>query len=166
MNLINHPAPLFDAAAFLPDGSHGEVSLEALKGKWVLLFFYPLDFTFVCPTELKELEKNYSKFKALNTEVLSVSVDSTYSHEAWAKNSLGKISFPMVSDITKRMSRDYGVLDEESGLSLRGTFIIDPDGKVQFSLCHNLKVGRNIPELIEALKALQSGELCFANWEK
>ncbi len=165
MNLINHMAPLFDAPAFLENGEHGEVSLEELKGQWVLLFFYPLDFTFVCPTEIKELQKEAQTFKDLNCKILSVSVDSTYSHEAWCKNEIGNLDFPMLSDITKRMSRDYGVLDENSGVSLRGTFIIDPEGRVQYQLLHNFDVGRNINELIRSLKALQSGELCFANWE-
>ena len=166
MNLINHMAPLFDAPAFLANQEHGSVSLEALRGKWVLLFFYPLDFTFVCPTEIKELQNSIEDFKKLNCEVLSVSVDSTYSHEAWSKKDLGKLDFPMLSDITKRMARDYGVLDEKSGVSLRGTFIIDPKGRVQYQLLHNLNVGRNIPELLRALTALQTGELCFANWKK
>ncbi len=166
MNLINHMAPLFDAPAFTSNKEHSTVSLEALRGKWVLLFFYPLDFTFVCPTEIKELQKAVEQFKSKNCEVLTVSVDSTYSHEAWVKSDLGEVSFDMVSDITKRMARDYGVLDEKSGVALRGTFLIDPDGRVQYSLCHNLSVGRNIPEILRTLDALQTGELCFANWEK
>jgi len=164
MNLIGHKAPLFDTPAFTSDQKHGSVSLEALRGKWVLLFFYPLDFTFVCPTEIKELQSKIDDFKKLNCEVLTVSVDSTYSHEAWCKNDLGKLDFSMLSDITKRMSRDYGVLDENSGLSLRGTHIIDPGGRVQYSLCNNMKVGRNITEILRTLAALQTGEACLANW--
>lgn len=166
MNLINHMAPLFDAPAFTSDKKHAKVDLQSLRGKWVLLFFYPLDFTFVCPTEIKELNKSIDEFKAKNCEVLSVSIDSTYSHEAWSKADLGNLNFHMLSDITKRMSRDYGVLDEDSGVSLRGTFLIDPEGRVQYSLCHNLSVGRNIPEILKTLEALQTGELCFANWKK
>lgn len=166
MNLINHMAPLFDAPAFTADKQHSTVSLETLRGKWVLLFFYPLDFTFVCPTEIRELQNSVQDFKDKNCEVLTVSVDSTYSHEAWVKSDLGDVDFHMVSDITKRMTRDYGVLDENSGVALRGTFLIDPKGKVQYSLCHNLSVGRNIPEILRTLKALQTGELCFANWKK
>jgi len=131
-----------------------------------LLFFYPLDFTFVCPTEIKELQSKISDFKALNCEVLTVSVDSTYSHEAWCKTELGNLDFAMLSDITKRMSRDYGVLDEDSGLALRGTHIIDPEGFVQFSLCHNMKIGRNISEILRTLAALQTGVACLANWER
>ena len=98
--------------------------------------------------------------------MLTVSVDSTYSHEAWCKADLGKLDFHMLSDITKRMSRDYGVLDENAGVSLRGTYLIDPEGLVQYSLCHNLSIGRNIPEILRTLEALQTGELCFANWKK
>jgi len=166
MNLIGHKAPLFDAPAYTSDQKHSSVSLETLKGKWVLLFFYPLDFTFVCPTELKELQAQIEDFKKLNCEVLSVSVDSTYSHEAWCNSSLGKLDFTMVSDITKRMSRDYGVLDETSGLSLRGTYIIDPEGDVQYSLIHNMKIGRNISEILRTLAALQTGEACLAQWKR
>jgi alkyl hydroperoxide reductase subunit AhpC len=166
MNLIGHPAPLFDTPAFTSDQKHSSVSLEDLRGKWVLLFFYPLDFTFVCPTEIRELQNQIEDFKKLNCEVLTVSVDSTYSHEAWCKAELGKVDFSMLSDITKRMGRDYGVLDENSGLALRGTHIIDPEGLVQYSLCNNMKVGRNIPEILRTLEALQTGEACFANWKK
>ena len=166
MNLIGHPAPLFDTPAFTPNQEHSEVSLESLRGKWILLFFYPLDFTIVCPTEISALQEKAAEFKERNCEVISISVDSTFSHEAWCKRDLGQVDFIMASDITKRISRDYGVLDEKTGVALRGTHIIDPEGKVQYSLCHNLKVGRNIPEILKTLEALQTRKNCLANWQK
>ncbi len=166
MNLINHMAPLFDSPAFTSDKKHSTISLEATRGKWVLLFFYPLDFTFVCLTELKALQVFIKEFKNRNCDLLTVSVDSTYSHEAWIKTDLESVDFTMVSDITKRISRDYGVLDENSGASLRGTFFINPEGRVEYSLCHNFSVGRNISEILRVLDALQTGESCVANWTK
>lgn len=157
MHLVGQVAPLFDAPAFNPKtNTHETVSLEALKGKWVILFFYPLDFSSVCPKELNELNKHASSFKELNTEVLTVSIDSSYSHEAWVEKELKNFSFTMLSDLTKRLSRDYGVLEETRGVSLRGTFIIDPDGLVQHHQCNNLKTIRSVSELVETLKRTQS----------
>ncbi len=166
MNLISHMAPLFDSPAFTLDKKHSTISLEALRGKWILLFFYPLDFTFICLTEIKALQASIMEFKNRNCELLTISVDSIYSHEAWLKTELVSVDFTMVSDITKRISRDYGVLDENLGVSLRGTFLIDPEGRVQYSLCHNLSTGRSISEILRTLDALKTGELCFANWTK
>lgn len=157
MHLVGQVAPLFDAPAYNPEtNQHETVSLEALKGKWLVLFFYPLDFSKVCPKELNELKEHSKAFKELNCEVLTVSIDSPYSHEAWVEKELKDFPFPMLSDLTKRMSRDYGVLNEERGVSLRGTFIIDPEGVVQHHHCNNLKTTRSIPELIETLKRTQS----------
>lgn len=166
MNLVGHPAPLFKAQAYLPNGTHGEVTLEENKGKWVLLFFYPLDFTFVCPTELIDLRDHLEEFQNRNTQILAASVDSVFSHEAWVKGDLGNLGFPLLSDIKKRMARDYCTLDESSGVSLRAAFFIDPEGTVQYALYHNLNVGRDSDELLRVLDALQTGELCGAQWKK
>lgn len=156
MHLVGQVAPLFDAPSFNPETKkHESVSLEALKGKWVVLFFYPLDFTSVCPKELNELKKHSKDFKSLNCEVLSISIDSTYSHQAWVENELHDFPYNMVSDITKRIARDYGVLDDVKGIALRGTFIIDPMGIVQHHHCNNLSTTRSIQELVETLKRTQ-----------
>ncbi|MEP9410798.1 MAG: peroxiredoxin [Candidatus Brocadia sp.] len=156
------------APEFTMQGLVGEkfqdVSLDDYRGKWVVLFFYPLDFTFICPTEITEFSRRDSEFKALNAQVLGVSVDSVYSHKAWLKE-LGKINFPWLSDMTKEVSRKYGVLIEEKGIALRGTFIIDPEGKVKYQLIHDLGVGRSVEEILRVLNALQTGELCPAEWK-
>ena len=136
-----------------------DVCLDEFKGKWVVLFFYPLDFTFICPTEITEFSKRDSEFKQLNAQVLGVSIDSVFSHKAWLKE-LGNLNYPLLSDITKEVSRKYGVLLEEKGIALRGTFIIDPDGKLRYQLIHDLGIGRSIEEILRVLRALQTGELC------
>jgi len=141
-----------------------EYSLDCYKGKWVVLFFYPLDFTFVCPTEITEFSKRESDFKSLNAQVLGVSVDSVHSHKAWLKD-LGKLSYPLLSDITKEVSRKYGVLLEDKGIALRGTFIIDPEGKIRYQLVHDLGVGRSVEEILRVLNALQTGDLCPVEWK-
>ena len=157
MHLVGQVAPLFDAPAYNPQTNKQETaSLETLKGKWLILFFYPLDFSKICPKELNELKKHSKAFKKLDCEVLTISIDSPYSHEAWVAKELKDFPFLMLSDLTKRISRDYGVLNEDRGVSLRGTFIIDPEGRVQHHLCNNLKTMRAIPELIETLKRIQS----------
>jgi alkyl hydroperoxide reductase subunit AhpC len=141
-----------------------EIHLHDYKGKWVVLFFYPLDFTFICPTEITEFSKRDSEFKALNAQVLGVSVDSIHSHRAWLKE-LGNLNYPLLSDITKEISRKYGVLLEDKGITLRGTFIIDPEGKVRYQLVHDLGIGRSVEEILRVLNALQTGELCPVEWK-
>lgn len=150
-------------------------SLEDFKGKWLVLFFYPLDFTFVCPTELIAFNNELSEFKKRKCEVVAVSVDSVYSHLAWLntpkdKGGIKGVLYPILSDINKTASRDYGVLIEENGISLRGLFIIDPDGLVQSQTINNLPVGRNVDEAVRLIDAFQtarqSGEVCPANWRK
>jgi peroxiredoxin 2/4 len=157
-----------DAPGFTMEGVVGgtfkEVSLDEYKGKWVVLFFYPLDFTFVCPTEITEFSKRDREFKELNAQVLGVSVDSVYSHKAWLKE-LGDLVYPLLSDITKDISRKYDVLLDDKGIALRGTFIIDPEGKLRYQLVHDLGVGRSVEEVIRVLRALQTGELCPAEWK-
>jgi alkyl hydroperoxide reductase subunit AhpC len=141
------------------------VNLDEYKGKWLVLFFYPLDFTFVCPTEITGYSKRSEEFKALNAEILGVSVDSEHSHKAWINGDLGQLNFPLASDMTKKVSEDYGVLIEEEGIALRGLFIINPDGVLQYSVVHDLNVGRSVDETLRVLKALQTGGLCPLDWE-
>lgn len=144
----------------------GEVRLSDYQGKWLVMFFYPLDFTFVCPTEITGYSKRIDDFKKEGAEVLAVSVDSEHSHKAWINSSLGKVNFPMASDMTKKVSSDYGVLIEESGVALRGLFIIDPEGIVRYSVIHDLNVGRSVDETLRVLKALKTGGLCPVDWEE
>lgn len=162
--LVCQNAPQFKAQAYV-DGQIKEISLSDYKGKWIVLFFYPLDFTFVCPTEILEFSKNADQFKKKNAQVLSVSTDSAFSHKAWCEQGgLGKLTFPMVSDLTRKISHDYGVLLEDKGIALRGTFIIDPDGKIRAVTIHDLQVGRSVEETLRVLNAFQTGELCPVGW--
>lgn len=162
--LVGQNAPQFKAQAYV-DGQIKEISLSDYKGKWIVLFFYPLDFTFVCPTEILEFSKNADQFKKKNAQVLSVSTDSAFSHKAWCEQGgLGKLTFPMVSDLTRKISHDYGVLLEDKGIALRGTFIIDPDGKIRAVTIHDLQVGRSVEETLRVLNAFQTGELCPVGW--
>lgn len=169
--LVGRPAPDFKMETALGDGTgFGSVQLSDYKGKWLVFFFYPLDFTFVCPTEITALSDAYDEFKKLNTEILGVSVDSKHSHRAWintpkSENGLGKLNFPLAADITKQVSRDYGVLIEEEGVALRGLFIIDPEGEVKYQVVNHNDVGRSVEETLRVLQALQSGGLCPMNWK-
>jgi peroxiredoxin (alkyl hydroperoxide reductase subunit C) len=134
------------------------------------MFFYPLDFTFVCPTEIVAFSDANERFRAAGAEVLGVSIDSQFVHRAWIKtprnqNGLGELQFPLAADLTKSVSRDYGVLLEDKGIALRGLFIIDPKGMVQYAVTHNLNVGRSVDETLRVLQAFQTGELCPANWK-
>ena len=151
-----------------------EVSLKIsdFKGKWLVLFFYPADFTFVCPTELEDMANHYEQFKKLNTEVLSVSTDTVFVHKAWHDESpaIKKITFPMVGDPTGTLTRQMGVYIPEEGLALRGTFIIDPDGVLKAYEVHDNSIGRSAAELLRKLQAAQyvrehGGEVCPANWK-
>ena len=147
-----------------------KASLSDYAGKWLVLFFYPLDFTFVCPTEITAVSERIADFKALDTEILGVSTDSVFSHRAWIstpreQGGLGPISFPLAADTTLQVSRDYGVLVEEEGIALRGLFIIDPEGVLRYSVVHDLNVGRSVDETLRVLEALQAGGLCPANWK-
>lgn len=160
---VGQNAPEFTLQGVVGD-KFKDVCLDEFKGKWVVLFFYPLDFTFICPTEITEFSKRDSDFKAANAQVLGVSVDSVFSHKAWLKE-LGILNYPLLSDITKEVSRKYGVLLEDKGISLRGTFIVDPEGKVRYQLVHDLGIGRSVEEVLRVLKALQTGELCPVEWK-
>lgn len=164
--LVGLQAPNFELETALGDGENfGKVSLEGYKGKWVVMFFYPLDFTFICPTEITAFSDAAAQFGELNAEVLAVSTDSIHSHKAWINNGLGKLNIQIASDNTNQVSKDYGVLIEEKGIALRGLFIIDPEGVLQYSVVHNTGIGRNVDETIRVLQALQSGGLCAVNWK-
>ena len=172
---IQKPAPDFTATAVMPDGSFNEkFSLSDYKGKYVLLFFYPLDFTFVCPSEILAFDKRLDEFKQRNCEVIGVSVDSHFTHWAWRntpieKGGIGNIRYPLVSDLTKKISRDYGVLLGDA-VALRGLFIMDKDLIVRHILINDLPIGRSVDESIRVLDAIQyheeHGEVCPANWRK
>lgn len=165
--LVGKKAPEFKMKAVTGNGKEFiEVNLENYKGKWLVMFFYPLDFTFVCPTEITGYSKQIERFQKLGAEVLGVSVDSEHSHKAWIESSLGEISFPLASDMTKKVSDDYGVLIEEEGIALRGLYIINPEGVLQYAVVHDLNVGRSVDETVRVLQALQTGGLCPMDWSE
>lgn len=149
-----------------------KTSFGDYKGKWVILFFYPADFTFVCPTELEEMADKYEEFKKLNTEVISISTDTAFVHKAWHDNSpaIAKVNYPMAADPTGILCRSFGTYIENDGLSYRGTFIIDPDGIIRAYEVHDNNIGRNADELLRKLQAAQyvrehGGEVCPAKWK-
>lgn len=164
-------APDFKMKAVDGSGSEFmEVCLDDYKGKWLVMFFYPLDFTFVCPTEITGISKRIEEFEKLGAKVLGVSTDSEFSHKAWIntpveKNGLGPVKYPLASDMTGKVSESYGVLIEEEGIALRGLFIIDPEGKIVYSVVHDLNVGRSVGETLRVLQASQSGGLCPVDWQ-
>jgi len=168
---INEQAPEFSEDAFIGNEIK-KVSLGDYRGKWVVLFFYPADFTFVCPTELGDLADRYEEIKELGAEVISVSTDTAFVHKAWHDNSetIKKIKFPMLADPARRVCQSYGTLIEEEGLSLRATFIIDPEGNLKTIELHDNSIGRSSDELIRKLQAAKfvaehNGEVCPMNWK-
>jgi peroxiredoxin 2/4 len=158
-------APDFKAKAVVGKGDFKEISLSDYAGKYVVLFFYPLDFTFICPTEITQFSKRYDDFKALDAVVLGCSIDSVHSHKAWIEKDLGPQRYPLLSDITHDISRAYGAYIETSGHSTRATFIIDPDGIVQYASSNNTDVGRSVDETLRVLQAIQTGERCTVDWK-
>jgi alkyl hydroperoxide reductase subunit AhpC len=175
MSLVQKHAPDFKATAVLPDGSFKDIKLSDYKGKWVVLFFYPLDFTFVCPTEILAFSDAKAEFDKVGAQVLGVSVDSHFTHLAWTQmnrkeGGLSGLTYPLVADLNKSIARDYGVLIEEAGIALRGLFIINPEGKVAAATVHDLPVGRSTDETLRVIKAFQfvakHGEVCPANWSE
>ena len=172
--LVTKEAPDFTAQAVMPDNTFAELKLSSFRGKYVVLFFYPLDFTFVCPSEIIAFDKVVAKFREKNAEVISVSVDSHFTHLAWKatpreKGGIGNVQFPMVSDLTKEIARSYGVLLNDA-IALRGLFLIDQEGVVRHALVNDLPLGRNVEEALRMLEALQffekNGEVCPANWRE
>jgi peroxiredoxin len=172
MALINTEIKPFSATAFKA-GEFVDVSDADLKGKWSIVFFYPADFTFVCPTELGDLADHYEELKALGVEVFSVSTDTHFTHKAWhdTSDTIGKISYYMIGDTTTEISQNFDVLRDGQGLADRGTFVIDPDGIIQVLEISCEGVGRNAAELVRKVKAAQyvrshPGEVCPAKWEE
>ena len=173
MSLIQKEAPNFEAEALYPDGTMQPLNLYDYRGKYVVLFFYPMDFTFVCPTEIIAFSERVAEFRQRGVEVLGVSVDSIHAHFAWSnmprrEGGIGNVAFPLISDLDKDISRRYDVLLDQPSVALRGTFIIDQKGMVRSAMINDLPLGRNLDEVLRLLDALQQveqhGEVCPANW--
>lgn len=164
MLMVGQKAPDFTLDAVVGKGDFKKITLSEFRGKWVVLFFYPLDFTFVCPTEILEFSRREPEFKKANTVVLGCSVDSKFSHKSWINGDLGQLNYPLMSDMTREVSRKYGALIEDAGFATRATFVIDPEGAVQYALYHNTNVGRSVTETLRVLEALQSGDRCPVEW--
>jgi peroxiredoxin (alkyl hydroperoxide reductase subunit C) len=171
-NLIQKQAPNFIADAVMENGKFKKLSLSDYINKYIVLFFYPLNFTFVCPTEIISFSNRINEFKKRNTQILGISVDSKFSHQTWKKIStqnggIGNVNFPLISDLTKDISKEYGVLIEDS-IALRGTFLIDKKSTIRHSSINDLPIGRNIDEIIRIIDALQFSEnnnkVCPAQW--
>lgn len=171
--LVGNPAPGFTAKAVV-DGNIADFSLSDLQGKYVVLVFYPLDFTFVCPTELQAFQKMSAEFEKRNAQVVACSVDSPYTHLAWlstpaSNGGIEGITYPLVADLDKSIARNFHVLNEKEGIAYRGLFVIDRDGVVRHQLVNDLPIGRNVDEALRFLDALATyetqGEVCPANWQ-
>ena len=172
MSLINTEVKPFTATAF-HDGEFVDVSDDDLRGEWSVVFFYPADFTFVCPTELGDLADNYADFRRLGVEIYAVSTDKHFTHKAWhdASDTIAKIEYPMVGDPTGAISRNFEVLIEDEGLAERGTFVVDPDGRIQVVEVTAGNIGRSATELLRKVRAAQyvrehPNEVCPAKWEE
>lgn len=170
--LVGTKAPLFNLDCVEPDGSFGTASLEAnIKAKvWTVFFFYPMDFTFVCPTEITAFSDRYSEFYELGAEVIGCSTDTIYTHQAWINTprvggGIGTIDFKLAADHSQEVARQYGVLIEGEGVALRGLFIIDPEGTLRYAVVNDNNIGRSVDETLRVLQALQSGGLCPVNWQ-
>jgi peroxiredoxin (alkyl hydroperoxide reductase subunit C) len=167
---VGQPAPEFNMPSTKNIEKLNEnVELNDYKGRWLVLLFYPLDFTFVCPTELTAFSDRYDDFEGIGAAVIGVSTDSVHSHRAWLKTPRDKggvegLRYPLASDITKSVARDYGVLIEDKGVALRGLFVIDPEGTLRYAVIHDLNVGRSADETLRVIQALQTGGLCQADW--
>ena len=172
MSLINTQIKPFKAQA-LKDGKFVEVTEASLKGKWSVVVFYPADFTFVCPTELEDLADKYEEFKKLGVEIYSVSTDTHFAHKAWHDTSeaIRKVNYTMIGDPTGAITRNFDVMIEEEGLALRGTFVIDPEGRIKLCEIHDNGIGRDAKELLRKVRAAQyvashPGEVCPAKWSE
>ena len=171
MSLINTQVKEFAVQAY-HNGEFKEVTSESIKGKWSVFFFYPADFTFVCPTELGDLADNYAKFQEMGCEVYSVSTDTHFVHKAWADASetIGKIKYPMLADPTGTLTRNFEVMIEEEGLALRGSFVVNPEGVIKAYEIHDNGIGRNAEELLRKVQAAQfvaehGDQVCPAKWQ-
>jgi peroxiredoxin 2/4 len=164
---LGSPAPDFEHVVAYQKGGADftKVSLRDYKGSWLVLFFYPRDFTFICPTELKSFAASEESFSALGTKILAASTDSEWSHKAWFERDLPDVNYPILADSTHTVAKAYGVYNAGDGLAERGLFIIDPEGLVQYIVQSAGSVGRSVSETIRVLKALQSGSLCPVEWE-
>ena len=175
ITLVTKEAPDFTADAVLPDNSFGQITLSGFKGKNVVLFFYPLDFTFVCPSEILAFNKKLDEFKKRNTEVIGVSVDSKFTHLAWKNTKLedggiGDIQYTLVSDLNKNIAREYGILFNDA-VALRGLFLIDTKGVIRHAVINDLPLGRSVSEALRMVDALQfvethGDQVCPANWQE
>lgn len=172
--LVTQPAPDFTAQAVMPDNSFTSLTLSQYRGRYVVLFFYPLDFTFVCPSEIIAFDKKLGDFRKRDCEVIGVSVDSHYTHWAWKntpreQGGIGKVQYPLVADLSKSISRDYGVLVGDE-VALRGLFLIDKQGVIRHAVINDLPLGRNVDEalrMVDALRYVEThGEVCPANWRE
>jgi peroxiredoxin (alkyl hydroperoxide reductase subunit C) len=167
---VGQPAPDFDMPSTKNIETLGEnVKLSDYKGKWLIQLFYPLDFTFVCPTELIHFSDRLEEINGVGAEVLGISTDSVHSHRAWLKtpkdqNGIEGVKYPIASDVGGKLARKYNILVEEANIALRGLFIIDPEGVLQYSVVHSLNVGRSVDEVLRVLQGLQTGGLCAADW--
>jgi peroxiredoxin (alkyl hydroperoxide reductase subunit C) len=168
---VGKPAPDFDMPSTKNIDTLAEnVKLSDYKGKWLILLFYPLDFTFVCPTELIHFSDRLDEIQGVGAEVLGVSTDSVHSHRAWLrtpkdKNGIEGVKYPIASDVGGKLARQYNILVEEANIALRGLFIIDPEGTLQYSVVHALNLGRSVDETLRVLQGLQTGGLCAADWK-
>jgi len=176
MTLVGKPAPDFSVGGYYK-GKFEEYTLKSFNGKWIYLLFYPLDYTFVCPTEVLSFSKHAPEFSERGCQVLGVSVDSKFVHKSWVESKTeegglgGALNYPLLADLNKTMSRSYGVLEENAGVALRGSFLIDPKGTIMHSVVNNLPVGRSAVEALRTLKAFQyvtshDGEVCPADWDE
>ncbi|MBQ2877731.1 MAG: peroxiredoxin [Bacteroidaceae bacterium] len=171
-SIINSSVPEFKVQAF-HNGKFITVNNDYIAGKWAVFFFYPADFTFVCPTELVDIAEKYDKFKDMGVEILSVSTDTHFVHKAWhdTSDSIKKIEYPMLADPTGALTRAFGVMIEEEGMAYRGTFVVNPEGKIKLAEIHDNSIGRNADELLRKIEAAQfvathDGEVCPAKWKK
>lgn len=162
---IGHTAPHWSNITAYHKGEFHKINLADFRGKWLVLFFYPRDFTFICPTELKGFAQHRADFAKLNAEIVAASTDSEWSHKAWFERDLPQVDYPVIADTTLALARAYDVLNEEDGSAERGLFVIDPEGLVRYALISAGSVGRSVKEVLRVLEALQTGERCPVDWE-
>lgn len=169
--MVAKQAPRFEMDAVMPNKEFGKVSLEEnmKNDKWTVLFFYPMDFTFVCPTEITAMSDRFDEFEDLDAEIIGVSTDTIHTHLAWINkdrtdNGIGQLKYALAADHNQQVAKEYGILIEEEGVALRGLFIINPEGELQYQVVHHNNIGRDVDEVLRVLQALQTGGLCPANW--